>query len=133
MQLTHTGSDTTNTVFLDGISTSVPGYGTSFRAMTASSFEALTGTGGAPITIVEILTAPMTITQTIAGTGNQVIINGAGGFSGATYRIVTATNVALPLPQWAPIVTNQFSTNGGFSYTNVIQPNPGAQFFRAVP
>ena len=64
--------------------------------------------------------------------GNQVIINGAGGLAGATYRILTATNVALPLVQWTPMVTNQFSASGGFSYTNVIQPNLRAQYFRVI-
>ena len=83
------------------------------------------------MTIVEIVFTP-TITQTIARTGNQVIINGAGGLAGATYRILTATNVALALVQWTPIVTNQFSASGGFSYTNVIQPNLRAQYFRVI-
>ena len=64
--------------------------------------------------------------------GNQVIINGAGGLAGATYRILTATNVALPLTQWTPIVTNQFNGSGGFSYTNVIQPSLRAQYFRVT-
>ena len=59
-----------------------------------------------------------------------MIINGAGGLAGATYRILTATNVALPLVQWTPLVTNQFSASGGFSYTNVIQPNLPARYFR---
>ena len=56
----------------------------------------------------------------------------AGGLAGATYRILTATNAALPLVQWTPIVTNQFGASGGFSYTNVVQPNLRAQFFRAI-
>ncbi len=85
----------------------------------------------ARVTIVGIVFTP-TITQTIARTGNQVIINGAGGLAGATYRILTATNVALPLVQWTPIVTNQFSASGGFTYTNVIQPSLPAQYFRVI-
>ncbi len=64
--------------------------------------------------------------------GNQVIINGAGGLAGATYRILTTTNVELPAVQWTPIVTNQFGASGGFSYTNVIQPNMPAQYVRVI-
>jgi hypothetical protein len=45
---------------------------------------------------------------------------------------LTATNIALPLAQWTPIVTNQFSAGGGFGFTNVIQPNVRAQFFRII-
>ena len=96
--------------------------------MSANTFGATNGTA-ASVTIVEIVFTP-TITQTIARTGNQVIINGAGGLAGATYRILTATNVALPLAQWTPIVTNQLNGSGGFSYTNIIQPNVRAQYFR---
>jgi hypothetical protein len=61
-----------------------------------------------------------------------VIINGVGGLAGATYRILGTTNIALPLVQWTPIVTNQFNASGAFSYTNVIQPNLRAQYFRVI-
>jgi hypothetical protein len=130
MQFTHSGSDSTNTAFLDGASTSSPGYGTSFRALSANTFGATSGTA-ASVTIVEIVFTP-TITQTIAHTGNQVILNGTGGLAGAPYRILTSTNVTFPLVQWTPVVTNHFGASGGFSYTNVIQPNLRAQFFRVI-
>ena len=128
MQFTHPGSDSTNTAFLDAASSTAPGYGTSFRAMSANAFEATSGTA-ASVTIVGIVFTP-TIIQTIARTGSQVIINGAGGLAGATYRILTATNLALPLAQWTPVVTNQFNASNAFSYTNVIQPNLRGQYFR---
>jgi hypothetical protein len=131
MHFTHPGSDSTTTTIFDALPSSTPGYGTSFRALSANAFAATTGTA-APVIIVEIVFTP-SITQTIARTGNQVIINGAGGLAGATYRILTATDVALPGVQWTPIVTNQFSASGGFSYTNVIQPNLRAQYFRVLP
>jgi hypothetical protein len=96
--------------------------------LSASTFGATGGTAAA-VTIVGIVLTP-SITQTIARNGNQVIINATGGLAGATCRILTATNVALPLVQWTPIATNQFSGGGGFSYTNVNQPNLPAQYFR---
>jgi hypothetical protein len=131
MHFTHPGSDSTNTAFLDAATSTAPGYGTSFRAISASTFGATSGTANAAVSIVGIVFTP-TITQTIARSGNQVIINGTGGLGGATYRIFGTTNVALPLAQWTPIVTNQMSAGGGFSYTNVIQPNLRAQYFRTV-
>jgi hypothetical protein len=130
MHFTHTGSDSLTTAFLDAATTSSPGYGTSFRALSATTFGATSGTA-ASVTIVEILFTP-TITQTIALTGNQIIINGAGGLGSTTYRILTTTNLGLPMAQWTPLVTNQFNASGGFSYTNVIQPNLPAQFFRVT-
>jgi hypothetical protein len=130
MHFSHTGSDSTNTTFLDAAATSSPGYGTSFRALSANAFGGTTG-AAASVTIVEIVFTP-TITQTIARVGNQVMINAAGGLTGATYRILTSTNVAVPVAQWTPIVTNQFGASGVFSYSHVIQPNVAAQYFRVV-
>jgi len=131
MQFTHTGSNSTNTTFLDAATSAVPGYGSLFRAISANSFAATSGSASS-VTIVEIITATPPITQTIARNGNQIIINGTGGKAGTTYWILTTTNVALPIAQWTPIVTNQFSAGGGFSYANVIQPNTPAQFFRVI-
>jgi hypothetical protein len=130
MHFTHTGSDSLTTALLDAVTNSSPGYGTSFRALSATTFGATGGTA-ASVTIVELLFTPA-ITQAIALSGNQLIINGAGGLGGATYRILTATNIALPLVQWTPLVTNQFSASGGFSYTNLIPHNVPAQFFRVA-
>jgi hypothetical protein len=129
MQFTHTGSDSTNTTFLDAATSAAPGYGTSFRAISANSFAATSGIA-ASVTIVEIVTAASSITQTITRNGNQIIINGTGGQSGANYRLLATTNVELPIGQWTPIVTNQFGASGGFSYTNVTQPNTPGQYFR---
>ena len=128
MQFTHSGSDSTNNPFLDAATTSAPGYGTSFRAMSANTFAATSG-AAASVTIVEIVSTPL-ITQAITRVGGQVIINGAGGLAGATSRILTTTNVAVPVAQWTPMVTNQFNVGGVFGYTNVIQPNTPARYFR---
>jgi hypothetical protein len=132
MHFTHNGSDSTNTAFLDTATTGASGFGTTYRALSASSFGATTGSfTSVGVTIVQIVFTP-TITQTIVPTGNQVIINGAGGLMGVNYRILTATNVASPLIQWTPIATNQFSAGGGFSYTNLIDPSRPATYFRTV-
>ena len=128
MHFTHTGSDSASNPFLDAANSSSPGYGTSFRALSANAFRATSG-AAASVTIVQIVFTP-TITQAITRAGNQVIVNGAGGTVGATYRILTSTNVALPAVQWTPIITNQFGASGGFGYTNVIQPHMPAQYFR---
>jgi hypothetical protein len=128
MLFTHTGSDSTNTAFLDAASSSSPGYGTSFRALSATAFGATNGTA-ASVTIVQLGFTPGII-QTISRSGNLLIINGAGGMTGATYRILTTTNIELPSVQWTPIVTSQFGASGVFSYTNVVRSDMPAQYFR---
>jgi len=132
MHFTHTGSDSATVTIFDAATTSAPGYGTSFRAVSANAFAAANGTAASVITVEIIFATTPTITQTITRDGNQVIINGAAGSAGATYRILTTTNVELPVVQWTPIVTNQFGAGGGFSYTNAIQPNMPAQYFRVI-
>jgi hypothetical protein len=128
IHFTHSGSDSTNTTFLDAATSATPGYGTSYRALSANAFGATSG-AAASVTIVEILFTP-TITQAITRAGNQVIVNGAGGLAGASYRVLTSINVAWPAAQWTPIITNQFVAGGGFSYTNDIQPGEPARYFR---
>ncbi len=76
--------------------------------------------------------APRLDIRVAAGAIEQIRINGTGGLTGATYRILTATNLALPLAQWTPIVTGQISASGGFGYTNDIQPDLRAQYFRVI-
>ena len=135
MHFTHTGSDSALTAFLDGANVAAPGYGTSFRALSATNNSAASGTANAAITIVEILFTPtiiQAISQATINATNQLIISGGGGIVGGTYRILTSTNPALPADQWMPIATNQFGTGGGFSFTNVIPAGIPGQFFRVV-
>ena len=47
------------------------------------------------------------------------------------YRILTATNVALPLASWTPVATNTFAPDGSYSYTQSFLTN-AASFFRLV-
>lgn len=132
IQFSHTGSDSAENAFLDAASSAAPGYGTSFRAISANTFEATTG-AAATATIVHLLFTP-TVTQTMMASGNQAVITGGGGFAGTTYRILTATNIALPAIQWQPIATNRFGAGGDFSYTNSIQPGTPGRYFRvSVP
>ena len=36
----------------------------------------------------------------------------------ASYRVLTSTNLALPLASWKPVVTNTFAANGAYTYTS---------------
>jgi PKD repeat protein len=54
--------------------------------------------------------------------GGKLVFSGTNGPAGVQYRIMTATNVALPLASWTPVWTNVFAADGSYSYTNT----PGA-------
>jgi hypothetical protein len=43
--------------------------------------------------------------------------------------VLTSTNVALPLNQWTPILTNLFDGSGAFSATNSVSAGSPRQFY----
>lgn len=51
------------------------------------------------------------------------------------YVVLTSTNVALPLTNWTPVLTNSFKADGTFDYTNVIAPGSTRLFIdvKVVP
>ena len=61
--------------------------------------------------------------------GADVTVSGIGGVPGATFVLMTSTNVALSLHLWTPILTNQFDQFGVFSYTNSFSTSVPHQFF----
>jgi len=61
--------------------------------------------------------------------GTNVIFNGSGGPSSATYWVLASTNVALPLTNWTRILTNQFNASGDFTFTNAVTPAVPQRFY----
>ena len=47
--------------------------------------------------------------------GSNLVVSGSGGTPHAPYRLLSSTNIALPLVRWTPILTNSFSATGTFS------------------
>jgi hypothetical protein len=63
--------------------------------------------------------------------GNNVVINGINGDAGATYYLLTSTNVATPFNQWQVVATNVVGAAGNFTFigTNAVSPNGVQQFY----
>ena len=132
MLFSHTGSDSASSAFLDAVTSSTPGYGTDFRAFSATSFDATAGSQ-ASVTIAQIVFA-YSIGESILRNGTNMVIVGTGGSPGGTNRIMASTNIALPISQWSPVATNLFDGSGSFRYTNAIKADLPARYFRiAVP
>jgi hypothetical protein len=129
MLFRHPGSNSAAAPpFLDSLSALTSGYGTDFRAISATSFSATTGVA-ASVTIVEIV-FNYSINQTLTRMGTNVVIMGSGGLAGAPCHIYSSTNAALPISQWTQLGTNQFDASGGLSYTNAINPTASMQFYQ---
>jgi hypothetical protein len=100
-----------------------------------ANFFALVPIAVAPVTIVPTNSPVITGFSLVGGVGgNNVVINGTNGNAGATYYLLTSTNVATPLIQWKAVATNVVGTTGptyGFTFigTNVVSPNGAKQFY----
>jgi len=82
----------------------------------------------APSTVLP--TVPPAITSISLLSGN-VVLNGTNAQSGATYYLLTSTNMIAPLNQWKTIATNVAAANNSYSFTNTNAVIPGApnQFY----
>jgi autotransporter-associated beta strand protein len=68
----------------------------------------------------------------IAATGlsnGAFVFSGAGGSPNGTYHVISSTNIALPLINWAPVLTNTFDAGGNFNVSILVDPNTRQRFF----
>ena len=64
--------------------------------------------------------------------GTNLILGGTNGPAGVQYRILSTTNLTVPLTNWVPVLTNTISVNGTFAYTNKWATTNRAVYFRLV-
>lgn len=62
--------------------------------------------------------------------GTSLILSATNGLAGQQYVLLGSTNLAKPLNQWTPLLTNTFDSNGNLSLTNSINPALPQEFFR---
>ncbi len=67
----------------------------------------------------------------ISLSGQDVILRATNGFAGRTYRVLTSTNVALPLSSWLPVSSTVLAGTGNFSVTatNAFLSGSALQFY----
>ena len=75
------------------------------------------------------LPKPVITTTTTILNGAYLVFSGTNGTVGATYYVLSSTNVAAPLSAWTYISTNTFITGGAFSVTNAIVPGVPERFY----
>lgn len=62
--------------------------------------------------------------------GITLTITATNGTAGGRYVLLQSTNLALPLAQWTPVLTNNFDGSGNLNLsTNVITPGSSGEFF----
>ncbi len=87
------------------------------------------------ITVVTVSSIiPPTVSPTITNfsllSGTNIILNGTNAQSGATYYLLTTTNLPMPVSQWKTIATNLGAGNTfSFTATNAVGSPNGRQFY----
>ena len=79
-----------------------------------------------------ILTSvPVTKPQiaTISVANSILTISGSGGSSSGSYRVLTSTNLATPLNQWAPLTMTNYDSSGNFSFSTNINSTLSQQYY----
>lgn len=112
-----TGSNVTNTYAASGT------YTVTLTVIGAGGTNASTMTGYIAVSSVPRITS----TQL---SGGLLILGGTNCPPGVEYRILSTTNLTLPLASWTPVATNTFLSNGTYSFTN--STSKSAAFFLLV-
>jgi hypothetical protein len=99
-----------------------------------SNYTAATLVAMFPTNVVAGGSGSLTVLQPAFGTpvisATNLVLAGGGGPPGGSYRLLSATNIALPLPNWTPVLSNTFGGDGSFSNAIGIEPSNALQFYR---
>jgi autotransporter-associated beta strand protein len=77
-----------------------------------------------------VTSAPPPVFGAVQLIGGSLVMSGSNGPALGNYYVLTSTNVGMPLANWLRLTTNQFDLNGGFRFTNTINPLPPQLFHR---
>jgi len=76
-----------------------------------------------------VVAAPRPVFEDVLRMGTNVVMRGTNGTPGATFYVLSSTNVALPLAQWSRVSTNMFDGGGNYAITNVVNTSIPQRFF----
>jgi uncharacterized repeat protein (TIGR03806 family) len=80
-------------------------------------------------TFIIVAISPLRITS-IGMNGPTLTIHATNGSTNGTYYLLSSPNVALPLNQWTPVLTNTFDGSGNLNLsTNIINPTDAQRFY----
>jgi autotransporter-associated beta strand protein len=82
-------------------------------------------------TISVVTTAkPIPHITKIGLSGTTLSLMATNGAMGGTFVLLGSTNLAVPINQWTPVLTNSFDGSGNLNLsTNILNPNNGQEFY----
>jgi len=96
----------------------------------ATTWQEVTPTDGSVPPPVATNASPV-ITQALMA-GGSLILRGTNGVTNGVYQVVSATQAALSLGNWASIATNLFDGSGNFDSTNPVVAGEPQRFYRLL-
>jgi autotransporter-associated beta strand protein len=81
------------------------------------------------ITVVVAATPSSPVISKVILDGGNLVLSGTNGAVGATYYVLTSTNLTQPLTGWTRIATNQVPANAPFAFTNGVPPGSARGFY----
>jgi len=109
------------------ISRTAPSNGT-YTVVLADLSGAYSGSGTYRLT-VNGLTDGFKV-RMLRATGGVPRLVAIGGVPDASFVLLSTTNLLVPVAQWTPVLTNPFTSQGVFNYTNASNPALPQQYFR---
>lgn len=130
------GDQGTLTLTVSATANATPGTYQIIVGATNNDFTANSPVPGiALVTNTFVLVAPPTppSIQSFSLSGTTLTISGNNGTPDEQYVVLASTNLASPLAQWMPVVTNAFDGSGNFNevfdLTNTLNSSTAQQFF----
>jgi fibronectin-binding autotransporter adhesin len=81
-------------------------------------------------TVVSVPVASKPIITSIGLSGTTLTLTATNGIPNGQYILLGSSNVASPLLQWTPVLTNAYDSNGSINLsTNVVNPGIPLQFY----
>jgi hypothetical protein len=78
---------------------------------------------------LSVIIATVPVIQSISPTVNAFIFSGSNGVANADFYLLGSTNLAVPVPNWTRLLTNQFDNNGNFNFTNLMDASAPQYFY----
>ena len=105
--------------FTGGIIPTTPGSGLAWdttQLLSSGTIKVVTGTSQ------PVLSKPFV-------SGTNFVFSGSNGPAGHNFVVLTTTNLATPVANWVPVLTNGFNPDGTFNVTNGIKSVAGPAFY----
>jgi hypothetical protein len=103
---------------------------TSNATLTANAIEINYDNSVSPYATFVIVSMPSPRITHIGLNGTTLTISGTNGLANETYVLLTSTNLAFPLNQWMPVLTNALDSGGNLNLsTNIVNPSEVRTFY----